>query len=441
MSGENPLESKVVGDAGECGWIGGQADRLEWRSIRSVASDELFAQVQRFGRAAPVSTGENHLAIGERIAGALNDCLNSALKSRKRGERALSLLESKSKALLRSPCERWHHHSLVRVNQRNITQPDVIGNEAQGDRSRRVIAVTGSTGTVGSALCESLRGGGHRVIQLVRQLVRGESSPARDQVRWNPMGSWDAASLEGIDAVVHLAGENIASGRWTPQRKRAIMESRAVGTRCLCEVIARLAKPPAVFVCASGVGYYGDRQPPKVDESAGPGSGFLAAVTKEWEAALVPVEQGGIRTVRMRIGVVVSAHGGVIARLRLPFLLCAGGPVGSGRQGMSWIHLDDLTAAIQFVIERDSIRGPVNAVAPGALSQREFARALARVLRRPSVAPFPAPLVRLIFGEMGSELLLQGQFVEPAVLLRSGFRFNYPTIDGALQFELGRGAP
>lgn len=314
------------------------------------------------------------------------------------------------------------------------TRDDLARHSQYSDRPRRTIAVTGSTGAVGRALCAFLSTGGHRVLRL----VRGGSTHGPDEVRWNPTGEWDASKLEGIDAVVHLAGANIAEGRWTAARKKVILESRELGTRNLSDAIARLNRPPSVMVCASGVGFYGNLQEGLVDESAPNGSGFLAQVTQAWESALQPVESRGIRVVRMRIGIVLNARTGVLGSMRLPFLFGAGGRVGSGRQGMSWIHLDDLVAAIQFAIEEKTILGAVNAVSPRPVAQIDFARALARVLHRPCIAPLPAPIVRLMFGEMGSELLLSGQFVHPKVLLEHGFRFGYATIDDALSFAFGK---
>ena len=319
--------------------------------------------------------------------------------------------------------------------------PESPGAQA-AERPRRTIAITGSSGAIGGALCTFLAARGDRVLRLVRRPVRIATARAAEsrivgKVQWNPLGEWDPSALEGIDAVVHLAGENLAEGRWTAARKRAILESRAEGTRNLAGHLAALNKPPAVLVSASGVGRYGNRTERALDESAPAGSGFLSQVTQAWEAALEPAEQREIRTVRLRIGPVVSAKSGVIARMRLPFLLGMGGRVGSGLQGMSWIHLGDLVAAICFAIENESVHGAVNAVAPNPVSQIEFARSLARALHRPCIMPLPAPIVRLLFGEMGSELLLSGQFVQPAQLLRHGFRFRCATIDEALSLEFG----
>lgn len=319
-----------------------------------------------------------------------------------------------------------------------------------GDRPLTV-AVTGATGLVGSALCAFLETGGHRVIRLVRgrgPKVRtgsqpdasgsGAQDPSMRDVPWNPAGDWDATPLSGIDAVVHLAGENIAAGRWSAARKDAILRSREEGTRSLARALAALADPPRALVSASGVGYYGHSEAPAIDESGAPGAGFLAEVARRWEQATEPAWSSGMRIVRLRIGVVVSARGGVVGTLRTPFSVGAGGPVGSGRQGMSWISLDDLLGAILHVIGTPSLSGPVNAVSPHPVTQREFARAMGRAMRRPAFAPLPAFAVKMMFGEMGRELLLSGQFAVPAALLASGFRFDSPRIGEAMAFEFGR---
>lgn len=301
------------------------------------------------------------------------------------------------------------------------------GDLEHSDRPRTV-AVTGSTGGVGRALCAALTHSGERVIRLVRR----DAETARDEVRWDPNGAWDASALEGIHALVHLAGENIAAGRWTAARKRAIMESRALGTRTLAEKIAALARPPSVVVSASAVGFYGNAALPLLGESAPAGDGFLAEVTGAWEEALAPLDQRDIRTVCMRIGIVVSADFGAVAKMRVPFLLGFGGRIGSGAQGMSWIHIDDLVAAIRFALNRPDISGVVNAVAPNPVTQLEFAKALAHALHRPCVVPVPAVAIRLLLGEMGDALLLGGQFIHPTLLLARGFRFQCTCIEEAM---------
>lgn len=291
------------------------------------------------------------------------------------------------------------------------------------------IAVTGASGLVGTALVPFLTTGGHRVDRLVRRGGGG--------IAWDPAaGTIDADALDGVDAIVHLAGENIGAGRWTAERKRSILDSRVRGTDLLARAAARLPRPPRVLVAASAVGVYG-RDAHGVDEGAPAGSGFLAEVVRAWEAALKPAEDAGIRVVRVRAGVVLSVRGGVLARLRLPFSLGLGGPIGGGSQPLSWIGIDDLLDVFHLAIGDPGLAGPVNAVSPEPATSRTFAAALGRVLRRPAVLPLPAPVVRTIFGEMGEELLLSGQGVVPGRLQERGFGWRTPRLEQALARELG----
>lgn len=275
------------------------------------------------------------------------------------------------------------------------------------------IAITGASGLVGTQLAAFLTTGGHEVLRV-------------------PRGRIDHEALEGLDAVVHLAGESIAGGRWTEERKAEILASRVEGTKRLAIALSVLRTPPEVFLCASAVGYYGSRGEERVDEAAAPGSGFLADVARAWEEATSPASAAGIRTVNLRFGVILTSRGGALAKMLLPFKLGAGGPIGNGRQGFSWIALDDAIYAIHHLIRTDGVRGPVNVVAPEPLPQREFAAALGRALHRPAVLPLPAPVVRVLFGQLGEEALLGGQFVEPAVLRRSGFTWSAAGLDEAL---------
>jgi uncharacterized protein (TIGR01777 family) len=291
------------------------------------------------------------------------------------------------------------------------------------------IAVTGASGLVGSALVPFLTTGGHRVDRIVRHGGPG--------IAWDPAaGTVDRAALDGVDAVVHLAGENIGAGRWTPQRRRAILDSRVRGTGLLARTLASLPRPPRVLVAASAVGFYGDGAR-EADERAPSGSGFLAEVVRAWEDALLPAEQAGIRVVRVRAGVVLSVRGGMLARVRLPFLAGMGGPIGSGEQPLSWIALDDLLDVFLLALTDSNLAGPVNAVAPAPTTNRGFTAALARVLRRPAVVPLPGFVVRAIFGEMGEELLLSGQAALPVRLQALGFRWRAPALEQALARELG----
>lgn len=298
------------------------------------------------------------------------------------------------------------------------------------------IAVSGSSGLVGSALVSFLSAGGHRVSRL----VRSKPQPGSADVHWDPAaGSVDAAGLEGLDAVVHLAGENIA-GRWTPEKKARIRDSRVKGTRLLTETLARLKQAPKVLVSASAIGYYGHRGDEALREDSPSGSGFLAEVCREWEAAAQPAAQKGIRVVSLRIGVVLSPAGGALARMLPPFRLGLGGKIGSGRQYMSWIGIDDLAGVIHHAVTNESLRGAVNAVAPRPVTNQEFTKTLGRVLGRPTIFPMPAFAARLAFGEMADELLLASTRVEPARLAVSGYIFRNPDLEGALRHLLGKTA-
>jgi len=241
---------------------------------------------------------------------------------------------------------------------------------------------------------------------------------------------------EEPDAVVHLAGENIAAGRWTERQKARIRDSRVKGTRLLCDLLARYSPPPKALVCASAVGYYGDRGDEILKEESASGSDFLSDVCGEWEAATQTAVERGIRVVNLRIGVVLSPLGGALAKMLTPFKLGAGGVIGSGRQYMSWIALDDAVRAFHFALTNQSLHGPVNAVAPNAVTNRDFTRTLGRVLSRPTVFPMPAFAARLAFGEMADALLLASTRVQPARLLAGGFTFRYPDLEGALRHLL-----
>ncbi len=296
------------------------------------------------------------------------------------------------------------------------------------------VAITGATGVVGRSLEGFLSVAGHRVTRIVRR-----PRPGSTDVGWDPSaGRIDAAGLEGVDAVVHLAGESIASLRWTAAKKRAIRESRVAGTRLLCDTLAAMKRPPATLISASAVGFYGDRPEGEVDEKAAPGDGFLADVCREWEGATEGLAATSTRVVNLRIGIVLTASGGALATQLPLFQLGLGGPVGHGRQGLSWIGLDDLVYAIHFALQRNDVEGPVNATAPGSVSSREFGHTLGRVLRRPAVLPAPGFAMRLALGEMADEMLLRGAFVRPAALEGAGYRFTRPDLASALAFELGR---
>ena len=293
------------------------------------------------------------------------------------------------------------------------------------------VLVTGSSGLIGSALVPFLQAKGHRVTRLVR---RSQSGPGT--VRWDPAaGTIDWEALRGIEAAVHLAGESII-GRWTAAKKAAIRESRIEGTRRLCDALLTLAPPPSTLVCASAVGFYGERGAELLHEDSPPGFGFLTDVCREWEGATDRAAERGMRVVNLRIGLVLSRQGGALGKMLLPFQLGVGGVVGSGRQYWSWIAIDDLLGAIHHALTLSTLRGPVNAVAPAPATNREFTRTLGRALRRPTVVPVPAFAVRLLMGQMGQELLLASQRVEPRRLLATGYQFQFPELEAALQHVL-----
>jgi hypothetical protein len=317
-----------------------------------------------------------------------------------------------------------------------VTKADMEKHAKREGAKAMHVVVTGSRGLVGSALIPFLTTGGHRVTRLVRGAAAGP-----DEAIWDPgKGLTEPLRLDGVDAVVHLAGENIAAGRWTPARKAAIRQSRVEGTRRLCEAMACLTHPPKVLVSASAVGFYGERGAQTLTEESGAGSGFLSDVCREWEAATEPASRGGIRVVNLRFGMILSAAGGALRKMLLPFTLGMGGRVGSGEQFTSWIALDDAIGAIHHALCEESVRGPVNAVAPAPVSNAEFTRTLARVLRRPALVPLPAFAARLLFGEMADALLLGGARVMPARLQASGYRFRFPDLESALRHLLGRHA-
>jgi hypothetical protein len=288
------------------------------------------------------------------------------------------------------------------------------------------IALTGASGLIGSALAPALRGAGHDVIVLVRR------DPARaGEIRWDPeAGSIDAAALEGVDAIIHLAGENIGK-RWSGKVKRRVLDSRVNGTRLLAKTAAHLERRPSVFVCASATGFYGNRGDEVLTEAAPRGTGFLADVVEAWEAAAEPARAAGIRTVHLRQGIVLSRRGGALHKLLTPFKLGVGGRVGSGRQWWSWVGLDDVVAAYLFALDHP-LAGPVNLTAPGTVTNRDFTKAVGRALHRPTVFPLPTPVVKAMFGEMGEEMLLGGQRTEPAALTSAGFTFARPDLDSGL---------
>lgn len=300
--------------------------------------------------------------------------------------------------------------------------------------SPRTVAVTGASGLVGRVLVPFLTSGGH----TVRRLVRG--TPREGEIAWSVReGTLDAGALEGVDAVVHLAGASIGGRRWTEAYKAEILRSRVDGTRLLSETLARLRRPPEVLVAGSAVGFYGDTGPHRVTEDDGPGDTFLAEVCRAWEAATEPAREAGIRVVNLRTGIVLAADGGALGSVLPAFRAGLGGPIGGGAQYVPFIARDDEVAVIHAAMCDRRLTGPVNAVAPEPVPQRELARALGRVLGRPAVLPTPAAALRLAMGrEMADALVLHGQRAVPDRLLRVGFRWAHPDLEEALRFELGR---
>jgi len=294
------------------------------------------------------------------------------------------------------------------------------------------VLVSGASGFVGRAVCRRLVERGDTVVRLVRD-AEGEG------IRWDPTaGRFDAAAAEGADAVVHLAGENVASGRWTAQRRAVIRDSRVKGTALLAEGLARLSLPPRVLACASAIGFYGNGGDEEQTERSSLGRGFLAEVCRDWEAACAPALSRGIRVVNLRIGLVLDGKGGTLARVLPLFRLGLGGRLGDGRQWMSWITRADLVAVIEHVLADDGPAGPVNAVAPGSVRNAEFTQALARVLGRPAFLHVPVLVLRAALGEMADELLLGGARVIPRVLAERGFCFQQAEIEVALRELLER---
>jgi uncharacterized protein (TIGR01777 family) len=309
------------------------------------------------------------------------------------------------------------------------------------------ILISGASGLLGSAIRPALLSHGHSTSTLIRRVpqVRGPqlganlgSSSATNELQWDPAHPLDPSKLNGFDAVIHLAGKNIA-GRWTPSFKREVRNSRVVGTRTLATAAAesfRAMGTPKIFIAASAIGYYGNRGDELLTEQSPPGSGFLADVCQEWESATDAASNAGVRVVNLRIGVVLTKQGGALKPMLPVFRLGLGGPVGNGRQFWSWIALDDLVNVFLFALTKDQLRGRVNAVAPNPARNLEFTRALATVLHRPAIFPVPAFVVKTLFGEMGESLLLASARVQPTKLETAGYSFRHIDLGDALRSAL-----
>lgn len=321
-----------------------------------------------------------------------------------------------------------------------VTQADLQAHARFADQPRRHVGITGGSGLVGTALAPFLGTGGHQVTQLVRK----QSASPRDSASQVPTATWNDATGE-IElpaeqfprAIVHLAGENIAGSRWTAKVKERIRHSRVEPTRQLCQQLARGPQKPEVLVCASAIGYYGDRGDERLTDDSPPGEGFLAEVCREWEAATQPAVEAGIRVVNLRFGMIVTTAGGALAKMLPPFRFGGGGIVGSGQQYWSWIALDDVIGVIHHALLTPSLRGPVNAVAPESLTNHDFTRVLGQVLHRPTIVPLPAFAARLVLGEMADELLLASARVSPARLEATHYPFRFPTLAASLRHVLG----
>lgn len=315
----------------------------------------------------------------------------------------------------------------------DVTREDLAAHSRFRDSPRLTIAVTGSHGLIGSALVPFLTTGGHRVVRLVR------SRPAPGDVLWDAAtGRFDPEALGSVDAVIHLAGENIAAGRWTESQKRRIRESRLRTTGGLSHAIAALDRPPSVLICASAIGFYGDRADEPLSEDSPAGTGFLADLARDWEAATEPAAARDLRVVHTRFGVVLSPRGGALKAMLPVFRIGLGGRLGPGSQWMSWISIDDTIGAIYHALHTADLSGPVNVVAPAAVRNRAFAETLAKLLGRPALGPVPAPLLRLVVGEMADEALLASARVTPLRLSGTGYHFRHATLDAALSHVLGK---
>ena len=297
------------------------------------------------------------------------------------------------------------------------------------------IAITGASGLIGKALVSHLRSGGHEVVRLVRRPPAGA-----DERSWDPARGVEPGALDGVDAVVNLSGANLAEGRWTARRKAELRDSRLIPTRVLAEALAGRPSPPKVLVSSSAIGYYGDRGDELLTERSPAGEGFLPRLCAGWEQAAAPAAAAGIRVVWTRSGIVLSREGGALAKMLTPFRVGVGGVLGQGTQYMSWIAMDDLLGAIDHVLVDDAVSGPVNTVVPTPVTNREFTKTLARVLRRPAVAPVPALALRLLYGEMADAALLASTRVVPDRLRAAGFRFRFPELEPALRHTLERRA-
>ncbi|MBU0691119.1 TIGR01777 family oxidoreductase [bacterium] len=331
--------------------------------------------------------------------------------------------------------------SIRRINERVFpwrhqrTIHDLKLHSRFADKPRLRVAITGASGLIGSNLMHFLTTGGHEVFSLVRR----QPNPALREVYWNPSkGEIDSDALEGMDAVIHLAGKNIAGGRWTESHLREVRESRIKGTRLIAKTVAELNAPPAVLISASAIGYYGSSDTEEFTEESAPGQSILSGICEAWESAAEPARRAGIRVVHPRIGVVLSASGGTLKKLLPFFKLGLGVTIGNGKQPMSWILLDDLIAGLFWILGNEALNGPINMTSPYPVNNKMFTRILGQFLCRPAILIVPSRLLHIMLGKMADELLLSGANVSPRKLIESGFNFSYPKLATALQMELGK---
>jgi uncharacterized protein (TIGR01777 family) len=294
------------------------------------------------------------------------------------------------------------------------------------------IAIAGASGLIGSAFLASVEDEGAEVTRMVR------GSPKAGEIEWHPnQDAIEPTKLEGFEAIVNLAGENVAEGRWTDEKKKKIHDSRVHGTHLISEAIAKVVNKPRVFLCASATGIYGDRPEETLHEHSESGGGFLAGVCREWEKATEPAAKAGVRVVNLRFGPVLAPHGGMMEKMLTPFRMGLGGKIGSGKQYISWVAIDDVVGAMKLALQDESIRGPLNVVSPNPVTNEEFTKALGDALSRPTVMAVPAFAARLAFGEMADEMLLASQRVIPKRLKDARFNFQYPNLVDAVRKYVG----
>ncbi len=390
--------------------------RLSWRA-EHIASEEGKSFVDR-QLSGPFSYWEHeHIFVAtDSGQSQLEDRLQYRLPLSPFSNIARPWVEQKIKKMFAFRHERTCHD--LRIHEQYRSLP------------RLRIAITGASGLIGRNLIAFLKGGGHQVFSMVRKRAEAKAN----EIPWSVQG-FDPSPLEGMDAVIHLAGEPIL-GRWTKHKKEKIMKSRVEGTSCLAKALTQLKNPPKVFLSASAIGFYGNREE-ICSESTRVGEGFLADVCRQWEEAAEPARRHGIRVVSPRIGIVLSGAGGALNTMLTPFSLGLGGRVGNGLQWMSWISLDDLLSMFLFALYDDELEGPLNCTAPEPVRNKEFTRTLGEVLHRPTIFPLPALAVRVLGGEMGQALLLDGAKVVPEKAQARGFEWSYPNLKKSLSLEVG----